>query len=121
MAKYGNWFENAAKVLGNKTLYSEISVGAGGTIDLSYNVNYVDDAITIPDGTESGQRVRLIADLAGPAVITGNFYATYNTLTLAGPLSGGVELVWTTVGAGQAGNWMIIGAVDGTQIALSTV
>ena len=137
----GNWFTNQPKVAdaiqnldasGNLTgdvtgtlSYSSVAiVDDTETVDLTVPVNLIDGAVTLPDGTAAGQSIILAENTkAGGAVVTGTFQGTDNTLTFATNSRSGVQLIWVvTDGSGEAtSNWIAITAVDGTNVAFSTV
>lgn len=137
----GNWFTNQPKVAdaiqnldasGNLTgdvtgtlSYSSVAiVDDTETVDLTVPVNLIDGAVTLPDGTAAGQSIILAENTkAGGAVVTGTFQGTDNTLTFATNSRSGVQLIWVvTDGSGEdTSNWIAITAVDGTNVAFSTV
>ena len=137
----GNWFTNQPKVAdaiqnldasGNLTgdvtgtlSYSSVAiVDDTETVDLTVPVNLIDGAVTLPDGTAAGQSIILAENTkAGGAVVTGTFQGTDNTLTFATNSRSGVQLIWVvTDGSDEAtSNWIAITAVDGTNVAFSTV
>lgn len=137
----GNWFTNQPKVAdaiqnldasGNLTgdvtgtlSYSSVAiVDDTETVDLTVPVNLIDGAVTLPDGTAAGQSIILAENTkAGGAVVTGTFQGTDNTLTFATNSRSGVQLIWVvTDGSVEAtSNWIAITAVDGTNVAFSTV
>ena len=120
MANYGNWFENATKVLSNKIPLSIVQKVDTETIDLSYNVNTISgvSTVTLPSGTYDGQTVRIINVGTGTCIVQGDFAVSNNTLTMLSS-SGGVELVWGATSTGTG--WGMVGTADGTKIALSVV
>ena len=137
----GNWFTNQPKVAdaiqnldasGNLTgdvtgtlSYSSVAiVDDTETVDLTVPVNLIDGAVTLPDGTAAGQSIILAENTkAGGAAVTGTFQGSNNTLTFATNSRSGVQLIWVvTDGSGEAtSNWIAITAVDGTNVAFSTV
>ncbi len=100
---------------------SPVVVDDGETISLSNPVSMCDGAVTLPDGTVAGQSLRVVNVKAGTATITGDFSGANNTLVLAA--QNGIELVWVTNdGASEDESaWKLLGNMDGTAIALSTV